>query len=246
MKRRHFLASLAFSCLPVRLQAEESNKFQFTVLRWGNTWNERPRAMISLAFEMRKRCNIPINTQPKEVSMDDLLRIDSPFMVLSGSARLPDITLEQAATLRRLLQAGGTLLIDDHSAEGDPGFYESALETMRIVYSDVPKPYLIPKDHSVFQSFYLLKEARGRLDRSRFFEGWPNSHDTRVFFSHNDLLGALDVDESGHWTHTMAAGGGARRELCFRLAINLVYHTLTLNYKKDRAFPPVIERRRRA
>ena len=29
------------------------------------------------------------------------------------------------------------------------------------------------------------------------------------------------------------------------LGINLTYYALTLNYKKDRAFPPIIERRRR-
>jgi len=66
-----------------------------------------------------------------------------------------------------------------------------------------------------------------------------------VFFSHNDLLGALEADPLGNWAYNMEMGGGFRRELSFRLAINMTYYALTLNYKKDRAFPPIIERRRR-
>ncbi len=104
---------------------------------------------------------------------------------------------------------------------------------------------LIPSDHSIYQSFYLLKEPRGRLDKKNYWEGWDQGRRTTAFFSHNDLLGAMDADRMGNWTFNMEIGGGFRRELCFRLAINLTYYALTLNYKKDRAFPPVIERRRR-
>lgn len=107
------------------------------------------------------------------------------------------------------------------------------------------EPAVLPSDHSIYQSYYLLKEARGRTNKANYLTGWNYGIRTIAAFSHNDLLGAMEADRMGSWTHNMEIGGGFRRELCFRLGINITYYVLTVNYKKDRAFPPVIERRRR-
>lgn len=200
---------------------------------------------MKLSFEVQKRCNIPIEGKFATAKLDDVAKVNSPFFIINGKGAFPEPTLAQARQLRTVLRAGGVLLFDDISDKEDRAFYNSAVAFMRRVLPDLPGPHVIPRDHAVYQSYYLLKEPRGRTNVAAYMEGWSIGSRTPVFFSHNDLLGAFEADKLGSWKYSMEIGGGMRRELCFRLGINLTYYTLTLNYKKDRAFPPIIERRRR-
>jgi len=245
MERRQFLAGCAGLFLAPLAVGGDTNKFQFCVLKLGKHWDQRSRSLVKLSFEIQKRCNIPIEAQYSEAVLQQVAKADSPFFVLSGSDSFPVPDTEQARLLRLVLGAGGILLVDDHSDEGDTRFYEATKAMMQKVYPELPGPAILPPDHAVYQSYYLLKQPRGRLDKRDYLEGWTIDERTRVFFSHNDLLGAMEADRLGNWRHNMEMGGGFRRELCFRLGINLSYYTLTINYKKDRAFPPIIERRRR-
>lgn len=247
MDRRRFLltggALLSAACLPAF--AEDGGAFQYCLLRLGDQWEARSRALVKLSFEVQKRCNIPIETKPSIVNFGQITKVNSPFFVISGGAAFKQPSAGDARAMRLVLNSGGILLFDDTSPRGDTGFYEASLKLMRKVYPELEGPGVLPRDHAVYQSYYLLKEPRGRLNKSDFLEGWTMGGRTRAFFSHNDLLGAMEADQLGSWRYNMEIGGGFRRELCFRLGINMTYYTLTLNYKKDRAFPPIIERRRR-
>ena len=247
MRRRAFLALTAGMATAPLLRAVDADarRFQYCLLRVGRDWQSRSRALVKLSFEVRKRCNIPIEADHREASLAEVARVSSPFFIISGQGRLPEPSPEEAADLRLVLGGGGVLLFDDFSAEGDTDFYDSAIAFMRQVMPEHGGPRIVPPDHAVYQSYYLLEKPRGRLEREEFLEGWNVGTRTCVFFSHNDLLGAMEADPLGNWARNMELGGGLRRELCFRLGINMTYYTLTLNYKKDRAFPPIIERRRR-
>jgi len=247
MNRRELLALTAGLVTAPLFGAvdDEASRFQYCLLRVGKEWQSRARALIKLSFEVRKRCNIPIETQHGEASLSRVARVSSPFFIISGQGELPEPSPEEAADLRLVLGGGGLLLFDDFSTEGDKTFYESAVRFMRRVMPEHGGPAIIPPDHAIYQSYYLLERPRGRLEREEYMEGWGMGTRTCAFFSHNDLLGAMEADPLGNWARNMELGGGLRRELCFRLGINMTYYTLTLNYKKDRAFPPIIERRRR-
>lgn len=228
------------------LKAEDwSPSFQFCLLEVGQHWDTRARALIKLSFEIQKRCNIPVESKFTTASLDNVPDTNSPFLVISGKGSFRVPTAAQARNIRLILRSGGVLLFDDMSPKDDKAFYNSAVAFMQKVLPDLPGPQIVPKDHAVYQSYYLLKEPRGRMNKASYMEGWQIGKRTPAFFSHNDLLGAFEADKLGNWKHSMEIGGGMRRELCFRLGINMTYYTLTLNYKKDRAFPPIIERRRR-
>lgn len=231
--------------LAPKLAADDTSRFQYSLLKVGDHWNDRKRALVKLSYEIRKRCNIPVETAPREITPDQVASVNSPFFIISGKGSFSKPSVEHARMMRLVLGAGGVLLFDDMSPEGDVAFHQSAVDYMARVYPEMSGPAIIPNDHAVYQSYYLLKGARGRLNKKTFMEGWTRGHRTTAFFSHNDLLGAMEADKLGAWSQNMEIGGGFRRELCFRLGINMTYYTLTLNYKKDRAFPPIIERRRR-
>lgn len=258
MKRRTFielstktiLAGMISGTIPLKaLTAEQMNlttlDIQLGLVHLGASWNQRPRALLQLTSEIRERCNIPIKHAYKEVHLNQAVIMPTPILFLSGkdSFKPPDADL--ARQLRWILDSGGFLFFDDQEGRADSPFYRSACEMMAAVFPETPDPVALPDDHTLYQSYYLLKKPRGRLARADFLEGWPRGKFTPAMFSHNDLLGALESDRSGNWRYPLEIGGGLRRELCFRLGINLMYYTLTLNYKKDRAFPPVLQRRRR-
>lgn len=246
MDRRTFLKwSAALAATPLLAQDKWSPNFQYALLKVGKHWNERERALVKLSYEIQKRCNIPVETDAVTVSLSQAAKVHSPFFIISGEGAFKKPSIEEARTMRQVLRSGGVLLFDDFSPKGERDFYNSSVAFMREVFPEVPGPAPVPRDHAVYQSYYLLKEPRGRLNKEDYLEGWSNGDRIAAFFSHNDLLGALEADRLGSWKYSMEIGGGFRRELSFRLGINLTYYTLTLNYKKDRAFPPIIERRRR-
>lgn len=245
MKRRTFLLGGTCLLLAPALAESTSARFQYCLLQVGDQWQERRRAIVRLSFEITKRCNIPIESQGREATLKQVAQVNSPFFIVSGAGSFKPPSINEGRLMRLVLDAGGMLLFDDNSDKGDDRFYLSAIDFMARVYPGQSKPVVLPQDHAIYQSYYLLKQARGRRDKSEFLEGWVHGHRTHVVFSHNDLLGAIEADAQGNWKNNMELGGGFRRELCFRLAINLTYYSLTLNYKKDRAFPPIIERRRR-
>lgn len=246
MDRRTFLKwSAALAATPLFAQDKWSPNFQYALLKVGKNWNSRERALVKLSYEIQKRCNIPVETDATSVSLRDCATAHSPFFIISGDGKFDKPNLEEARELRQVLKSGGVLLFDDFSPKGDRAFYNAAVAFMQVVFPELSGPAPVPRDHAVYQSYYLLKEPRGRLNKEEYLEGWTVSDRTSAFFSHNDLLGALEADRLGSWKYSMEIGGGFRRELSFRLGINLTYYTLTLNYKKDRAFPPIIERRRR-
>ncbi len=245
MDRRTFLAAGAGILLAPLLPARDAGRFQYCLLKVGKNWDQRQKALIRLSFEVKKRCNIPVEVSGSETGLNGVADVSSPFFIISGGEAFDPPSVSQARLMRLVLSAGGVLLFDDTTEGEDSRFYESAVAFMGMVYPEIPGPSIIPNDHAVYQSYYLLQGPRGRLNKKDYLEGWTPDHRTHVFYSANDLLGAMEADSLGNWRHNMEIGGGFRRELCFRLGINMTYYTLTLNYKKDRAFPPIIERRRR-
>ncbi len=244
LKRRTFVSLLSWAALSPAFSSEQDLRFRFTMLDINNNWQPRQRSLRKLAFEIQNRCNIPIDPEFDVVKFDGLYKANSPFLIVTGDKALPEVSLEQANLLRSTLRSGGFLLFDDQSESGDQAFYQSCLALMKKAFPEL-SVNIIPNDHSMYQSYYLLKEPRGRLNKTTYLEGWSQGIRTIAAFSHNDMLGAMEADRIGNWTYNMEIGGGFRRELCFRLGINMTYYVLTVNYKKDRAFPPVIERRRR-
>ncbi len=249
LTRRRFLqmsaAAGALSLLPRRARAiGEGAKVQIGQIAHSGSWNPRPSGLRRLAWEVDKRTSIDIKVDPAEVHLSDTDLYKRPFLYLAGDREFPAPSEEDVTRLRHHLQFGGFLLTD--SAEGRPwGRFDAAVRALAARL--FPKAPLAPVDgeHVVYKSFYLLRNAPGRVLAEDKLEGV--THDGRLVLVHsqNDLAGAWARDNFGQWEFDCFPGGEGQREMAFRVGINIVMYALCLDYKSDQVHVPFILRRRR-
>ncbi len=122
---------------------------------------------------------------------------------------------------------------------------------------DIPPLELLPADHVLTRSFYLLADFPGRFAARGVWveaappdaekaEGMPfrnlNDGVTPVVIGGNDWAAAWAVDARGAPLVPVGrgAGGERQREIATRFGINLVMHVLTGNYKSDQVHVPAL------
>ncbi len=102
---------------------------------------------------------------------------------------------------------------------------------------------VLPPDHSVYQSFYLIGSIGGRQKVNPYLEGITIDTWTPVIYSQNDLTGAWSRDRYGKWVHECVPGGDLQRKAAIKIGINIIVYSLTSDYKKDLVHHPFIKRR---
>ena len=236
--------------LPLALAARrarafgDSTKLVFAQVRTGGLWNPHPTALRRFAWEIEKRTSIDPAVEPVPVSLADPDLFKAPFCVLTGDDAFPAFTDAEAGNLRRLLQYGGFLLVDDASAHPGGPFDESVRRELRALFPASPLAR-VPREHVLYKTFYLLDGPSGRAQAAPFLEAIELGGRLAVVYSQNDLLGAMARDSFGNWELDVVPGGEAQREQAFRLGINLAMYALCLDYKEDQVHVPFIMKRRR-
>lgn len=240
------LASAAALALPRPARAiGPGSKFRIGQLNLGPA-APRPVALRKFAWELGKRTSIDVDLEAPTVTLASPNLHETPMLYLAGDRDFPVPSPAGVETLRRFLTFGGFLLID--SAEGtlDGAFDKSVRDLCAALYP-APSPglELIPSDHVVYKSFYLLERPLGRVALSPIMEGITRSGRLTVAYVQNDLGGAWTKDNFGNFDFPCEPGGERQRELAYRMGVNLVMYALCLDYKTDQVHVPFIMRRRR-
>jgi hypothetical protein len=136
--------------------------------------------------------------------------------------------------ITRFLSYGGFLLIDDASGTRGGPFEDSIRELSSRLFPTRPLSSL-PRDHSIFRSFFLLDSPVGRVANSPVLEGVEVGPMTPLIFCPNDLSGALERGPDGRNRYPVIPGGERQRREAVKLGINLVMYSLTSRYKHDQA-----------
>jgi hypothetical protein len=173
---------------------------------------------------------------------------ETPFLYLAGDRAFDIPSIPGIEALRRFLTFGGFMLVDNAEGSTDGGFDNSVRKLVGAVFppSDSAKGLeIVPAEHVVYKSFYLLDKPLGRLAIAPAMEGVI--HDGRLVLAYveNDLAGAWARDDFGNYDFPCEPGGDRQRELAFRMGVNLVMYALCLDYKSDQVHVPFIMKRRR-
>jgi hypothetical protein len=247
--RRRFLAGLLGAGLlgaaRRALAFGELSRLRLLRLRFPDLPDPRPSAWRRLAWELERRTSLVTVPDPVELPLASPELSRYPLAILSGDRGFAMPSEADTIRLRRYLTFGGCLFID--SAEGRAGgAFDAAVRKLllRVLPGDPPKR--VPDDHVLWKSFYLLRDAAGRVLAAPALEAIERDRRLAVIYTQNDLGGAMARDGFGRWEYDVVPGGDEQRERSFRFAVNLVMYALCLDYKTEQAHIDFIMRTRRA
>ncbi len=202
----------------------------------------RPKAAQRIAWEVRKRTSIETSLDSSVTRFDDPSVFRTPFLYWASDRGFEPMSDKELAGLRRFVEYGGFVLIDDASPES--GSFDASVR--RDLARAFPNERLsrLPAQHTIYRSFYLLDKPMGRVANPDYVEVVSHAGRAAVVYSRHDLGGAWARDENGDAAYAITPGGLAQREQAIRLGVNLVMYALCLDYKDDQVHAPFILRRR--
>jgi hypothetical protein len=253
LNRRELLAATALLVLARKARAiGPSSKFRFGQLQLGtgagadHRLGPRPSALRRMAWEIEKRTAIEVENEPVIVTPTSDTFHETPFVYLAGDRAFELPTTAGIEALRRFLTFGGFLLIDSAEGSADGAFDGSVRKLITAIFPSPAKGLeIVPADHVVYKSFYLLDKPLGRLAIAPAMEGIVRDNRLVCAYVANDLGGAWARDDFGNYDFPCEPGGERQRELAFRMGVNLVMYALCLDYKSDQVHVPFIMKRRR-
>ena len=250
LSRRQFLgAGVASLALPRIARAiGPGSKFRFGQLQLGSgsSWNPRPRALHRMAWELAKRTDVDVDLEPVVVTPTSETLHETPFLYISGDRGFELPSAAGIEALRRFLTFGGFLLIDSAEGSTDGAFDGSMRKLISAIFPSPAKGLeIVPAEHVVYKSFYLLDKPLGRLAIAPAMEGITRDDRLVCCYVANDMAGAWARDDFGNYDFPCEPGGEKQRELSFRMGVNLVMYALCLDYKSDQVHVPFIMKRRR-
>jgi hypothetical protein len=202
----------------------------------------RPKAAQRIAWEVRKRTSIETTLEPSVTRFDDPSVFRTPLLYWASDRAFEPMSEKELSGLRRFVEYGGFVLIDDASPESS-GFDASVRRDLARAFPG-ERLQRLNGQHTIFRSFYLLDRPVGRVAEPDFLEVITHAGRAAVVYSRHDLGGAWARDENGEAAYAITPGGLAQREQAIRLGVNLVMYALCLDYKDDQVHAPFILRRR--
>ncbi len=222
----------------------DASRFVPALLQYGAGHDARASGLKRLAFELQRRTSVESALEVHSLKLTASSLFEHPLVVLSGTGELPAFQNDELESLRRYLTFGGLLWAESTGNEETAAFDAWFRREMVRVFPQ-QKPAVVPSNHVLYKSFYLLDSPVGRQLRKPQLEGWVVNKRLAVLLSPNDVLGALNRDETGRFEFDCLPGGERQREMAIRLAINVVMYGLCLDYKDDAVHLPEIMKRRR-
>ncbi|GIK99624.1 MAG: LytTR family transcriptional regulator [Alphaproteobacteria bacterium] len=181
----------------------------------------------------------------------DIETDDLSFFPLLYWPVTPEQPMPSPGALSRVneyLRNGGSVLFDtrDRGMPTGLGAASPATDRLRELARglDVPPLAVVPPDHVLTKSFYLMQDFPGRWAGG---EVWVDAEEDRandgvssVIIGGNDWAAAWAIDDSGRALFPVVPDGERQREMAYRFGVNLVMYVLTGNYKSDQVHVPAI------
>lgn len=220
-----------------------SNTFRLAQLQYrGGQWNPHPLAIPPLLQEVRLRTSVETANEPQVLTLGDPLLFSYPFLYMTGDRSFTPFQDDELAILRRYLRFGGLLLIDDARGNKGRDFDASVRQEITRVFPDRPLK-ILPPEHSVFRTFYLIRTVGGVRIVNPYLEGIHIGDRTPLLYCQNGLGMAWERDFLGNWVSPCYPGGEGQRLEAFKLGVNCVLYALTVNYKQDLIHLPFIRKK---
>lgn len=199
--------------------------------------------------------------EPGEPVGVDMERDELAFFPLLYWPIAPSLPLPSSEAIRALdayMKNGGTVIFDTRDAmRARPGAAptpEQAYLRRMLATLDIPPLEVLPRDHVINKTFYILRRLPGRYDAGdTWVEALPEPSPDEAFrparsgdgvspliITGNDLAAAWAIGPRGEALYPVVGSDPRQREMAFRAGINIVMYALTGNYKADQVHVPAL------
>ncbi len=203
------------------------NPFVFATLRYeSGNWDSAPLVPTNLIHSLARYTDLPVEPEGVIVELGSPELFRYPFVYLTGHLPVRFSEVE-AENLRRYVEGGGFLFMDDHNHDVDGAFHRTATaELARIFGGDALQP--LPNDHELYRSFFLFED--GPPVTSHELSGWGDGliHPELFAIQVNGRIAVLysNKDYSSEWNYHAVN----KRFLAVdntRIGVNFVLYALT-------------------
>ena len=227
MKRLTLLAAAmlatagAAAALPDHAPAPGARAFAIARLKYGGggDWYEDRTSLVNLLRALHDRAGIPIAAEQEAVVEPGSAALSQyPFLFATGHGNMK-FTEAELANLRRYLEAGGFLWVDD-----DFGVDPSFRREMKRLFPDDPLVEL-PFTHPIYHQLYEFPNGLPKIHEHDAgpARGYGILHGGRlvVFYTFDTDLGDGIEDEEVHHDPP------DKREAAMRMSMNIVHYALS-------------------
>jgi hypothetical protein len=204
--------------------ADDRKRQQFVLaqLRHQGDWNPDPNSSYQMLRHLAAESSLAVSFDLKHVDPNESKVAPYPFLYMTGF-RNPKLKDEEIAALRRHLQAGGFLFINNCS--GYNAFDRAVRDIVKQMFGGA-KLEPLPKDHPFFKSFHTIAEAKDRQSgqpRDIELEGVSfkvgGKARTVLIYSKNDMVTHLKQVSDPF-------GNGYDADTCRKLVVNMVAYAM--------------------
>ena len=192
--------------------------FRVAQLRHSGDWNPDPNSVTQWLRHLAQDSSLAVGFDLKAIDPVEGQLAPYPFVYMTGH-REPKLSDAEVEALRRHLQAGGFLFVNDCC--GNAAFDRGVRDLARRLFPDQDLT-AVPAEHPLFRSFYTVTEVRDRQGGAPTppaLEGVSIKGRLVLVYSRNDMLTQLKQVSDPF-------GRGYDAESCRRLAVNVVAYAL--------------------
>lgn len=215
---RRFAAAQAETRSLTGEQPQRRAALPIAQLRHHGDWNPDPNSLHQLIRLASLKTSIPVEYKllPVDPSVEQL--VDTPVVLMTGMSH-PRLSDKDIAVLRRHIQAGGFLFVNNTS-----GFALFDREARALIDGIAPDRKLepLPEDHPIFHTLYdidTMRDAGTLAARKPEIEAVVADGRAVIVYSKNDTLGMLKGvhDPYANAYDTVSARKLALNVLCYAL-----------------------------
>lgn len=174
--------------------------FVFATARYASgDWDSAPLVPANLIDSIARYTSIPVAPTGVDVGLDEPALFRYPFAFLTGHLPVRFSDAERT-NLRRWIDAGGFLFVDDHNHDIDGMFHKTAVEAITGALGPLAP---LPKSHALYRAFFNFED--GPPTTSHELNGWGDNlvHRELHAVRRGARLGVLysSKDYSSEWNY---------------------------------------------
>jgi hypothetical protein len=187
-------------------------------------WESASLLPANVIDVLAKYTNLELTPVGANVRLDSDELFEFPFVFLTG--HLPVFfTAGERRNLKRFVERGGFLFVDDHNHDIDGVFHRTMTDELTKLFGKLAQ---VPTEHAIYRSFFVFED--GPTATSHELNGWGDNlvHEHLLAVMHGERIDVLysNKDYSSEWTMRPETKQFLEEDPT-KIAVNIVVYALT-------------------